>query len=71
MVQSEFVTTRDVAAAAKFTLPLVLLIVCAPVVPPAVIVLDGLNPPTISVPTPVLPSVTRTTPAESLARPLS
>ena len=37
-MQSEFVTTSDVAAAAKFTDPLALSIVCAPVVPPAVMV---------------------------------
>lgn len=44
VVQSEFVTTRDVAAAAKFTDPLVLLIVCAPVVPPAVMVFGNVKP---------------------------
>jgi hypothetical protein len=38
VVQSELVTTREVAAAAKFTDPDALLIVCAPVVPPAVMV---------------------------------
>jgi hypothetical protein len=38
VVQSELVTTREVAEAAKFTLPDALLIVCAPVVPAAVMV---------------------------------
>ena len=38
VLTSEFVTTRLVAAAAKFTAPVVLLMVCAPVVPPAVTV---------------------------------
>jgi hypothetical protein len=38
VVQSEFVTTNDVAPAAKFTVPDGLLIVCAPVVPDAVLV---------------------------------
>ena len=40
VVTRESVTTRDVAAAAKFTVPAFLLIVCAPVVPPAVTVLS-------------------------------
>ena len=35
-VHCAFVTTREVAAAAKLTVPAILLIVCAPVVPPAV-----------------------------------
>jgi hypothetical protein len=38
VVQSEFVTINDVAPAAKFTVPDGLLIVCAPVVPVAVLV---------------------------------
>ena len=38
VVQSEFVTTKEVAPAAKFTVPLGLFIVCAPVVPAAVLV---------------------------------
>lgn len=38
---SEFVTTREVAAAAKLTEPAILLMVCSPVVPPAVFVLSN------------------------------
>jgi hypothetical protein len=55
VVQSEFVTTNDVAPAAKFTVPDGLLIVCAPVVPDAVLVAkNAIRPsflmPKISVP---------------------
>jgi hypothetical protein len=38
VVTNELVTTREVAAAAKFTVPDCLLMVCAPVVPVAVTV---------------------------------
>ena len=38
VVQSELVTTSEVAPAAKLTVPLGLFIVCAPVVPAAVLV---------------------------------
>lgn len=43
VLTSEFVTVIAVAAAAKFTVPAVLLIVRLPVVPPAVIVRCMLN----------------------------
>ena len=50
------VTTSEVAAAAKFTRPEVLLIVCAPVVPPAVMVLPMLTSRTGEKLVPIRPS---------------
>ena len=50
----EFVTTNDLAPPEKLTLPLVLLIVCAPVMPNAVMVLvsEMFPPNTVPVPSP-------------------
>ena len=45
VVTRELVTTSELAAAAKFTEPTVLLIVCAPVVPSAVTVLSRMMSP--------------------------
>jgi hypothetical protein len=49
VVTRELVTTSELAAAAKFTEPTVLLIVCAPVVPVAVTVLSRMISPYICV----------------------
>ena len=48
VVQSEFVTTKEVAPAAKFTVPEGLFIVCAPVVPAAVLVAQYVILPSLS-----------------------
>jgi len=67
VVQSEQVTTSDDAPDAKFTLPAALFMVCAPVVPAAVLVLSGQSVRSFkSRNVPAVPLLICITPAEDL-----